>query len=1085
MSNPVTFKDLFDFSKDSEVNKAIKTLEKAVKVYDDLVESVVGQKGEFTQAMGQIAKSTNEVTKSIQTLDTTTDKGRQEIAETNKAAKELSNTYESLKGKVVALEGTETKLRKERTQVNEKAKESIRLEKEREKLIARLNKATSKEAQENEKLRQRLNQVNRERKEAAKETLGQISLYQKEQARVKALANNYRELSLRYGQNSKQAKTAKLEHDKLRNSLLSVDNSLKSNRSGVTGLTSAMKGLSGILAGAGVVLGFQLLVRLGGNLINIFKGLSKENSTLSAILGKTKTETEALQRQQLQLGKSTEFTATQVAKAQIELARLGQTEQSIIDLTPGILAAATSLQTDLASAATLVAGQLNAFNLEANEGGRVADVLAKATQISAFNFSKLETALGIVSPAASAVNATLEDTLAILTAAVDANIDASTAATGLRNIFIDLSDKGITWNEAIDQINGSTDRLATANELFGKRGAVVASVIADNTEKINENRTALENAAGTAQRFATQELDNLEGDIKLLTSAWEGFVLGIERGDGVINNFIRGTLQGLTKLLGLLTSELEAGLDPLEAQRIEFVSITNALTSLNLEEEERLALINKLNTEYKEFLPSLITEKTTKEELISIQKAVNDQILQTILLREQEAKLQSIAQTQLQFAKEILDLQTEQGRIQQQNIELNKEADAALAAGNIGRLRQIDEQIKGNEQTIAQIDEQIERLRLLKEGGVGAVASITAEYERLKNELGIINQELETSIISSTKTATDEMKELKSKGVEPVAAELEEVELNLKKVEQQSGRTFTKFGAFVQNIKFQLQGTGQQIKEAFIGAFTALEDFLAAQTQKRIEQNELRIQELEEERDRELRLAGDNAQARFAIEQNFSKKIQVLEDRNRKEKTKAARREKAVRIAQSIIDTAAAAVKALPNVPLSIIIGAIGAAKTALIAATPVPAFAKGTDSAPSGPKLVGEKGRELVITPDKKMFLTSNRAEVRTDIPEGSQILTNSITENILRNAGSVIDRNESNARKIRDISRSEKYGIMRDAISHSIKMSNDQVRESFESAIKNLPEIHQFLFSDGQLKKNIRRGNVTYEDVKNRNSF
>lgn len=57
---------------------------------------------------------------------------------------------------------------------------------------------------------------------------------------------------------------------------------------------------------------------------------------------------------------------------------------------------------------------------------------------------------------------------------------------------------------------------------------------------------------------------------------------------------------------------------------------------------------------------------------------------------------------------------------------------------------------------------------------------------------------------------------------------------------------------------------------------------------------------------------------------------------------KQAKRDKAAAIFKAIIDTASAVAEALPNIPLAIIMGLLGAAQIALIAAQPLPKLAKG-----------------------------------------------------------------------------------------------------------------------------------------------
>lgn len=65
-------------------------------------------------------------------------------------------------------------------------------------------------------------------------------------------------------------------------------------------------------------------------------------------------------------------------------------------------------------------------------------------------------------------------------------------------------------------------------------------------------------------------------------------------------------------------------------------------------------------------------------------------------------------------------------------------------------------------------------------------------------------------------------------------------------------------------------------------------------------------------------------------------------------KIKQAKYEKAATLAQIAIDTAGAVVKSLPNIPLAILSGALGAAQFAIAASTPLPTFE--SPSAPSTP---------------------------------------------------------------------------------------------------------------------------------------
>ncbi|HEI6819533.1 TPA: phage tail tape measure protein, partial [Yersinia enterocolitica] len=60
----------------------------------------------------------------------------------------------------------------------------------------------------------------------------------------------------------------------------------------------------------------------------------------------------------------------------------------------------------------------------------------------------------------------------------------------------------------------------------------------------------LKNAKGEAQKAAKIMADNLDGDLKNLDSAWEGFRIQI---NDLVNNQLRGLTQGLSEVVGNMT----------------------------------------------------------------------------------------------------------------------------------------------------------------------------------------------------------------------------------------------------------------------------------------------------------------------------------------------------------------------------------------------------------------------------------------------------------------------------------------------------------------------------------------------------
>lgn len=126
-----------------------------------------------------------------------------------------------------------------------------------------------------------------------------------------------------------------------------------------------------------------------------------------------------------------------------------------------------------------------------------------------------------------------------------------------------------------------------------------------------------------------------------------------------------------------------------------------------------------------------------------------------------------------------------------------------------------------------------------------------------------------------------------------------------------------------------------------------------------------------------------------AAEAKTAKKNEELEKKKQQLKQKQAVWDKANSIAQAGIATALAITKALPNLVLAAIAGAMGAVQIATILATPIPKYAKGTDRHKGGPAIVGDGGvPELVIFGDKSWITPDSPTLV--DLPAGAVVVPN-----------------------------------------------------------------------------------------------
>lgn len=269
------------------------------------------------------------------------------------------------------------------------------------------------------------------------------------------------------------------------------------------------------------------LVGIGVLGVKTFADFEDGMAKVQAISGATGSEFKALEIDAKKLGETTRFTATQVAQLQLNFSKLGFNPTEILAATAATLDLALATGEDLASSATVAASTLRGFGLEATETQRIVDVMAASFSSSSLDLEKFKTAMATVAPVAKNAGVSLEDATGQLAVLVNAGVDAATAGTGLRNIYLDIAGSGETLEGSLGKIANSTNKNATAFKLFGKRGATVAAVLADNYSAAKQFGEQFDNASGSAAKMAAIMDDTLKGSLLRLKSAVEGAFISI------------------------------------------------------------------------------------------------------------------------------------------------------------------------------------------------------------------------------------------------------------------------------------------------------------------------------------------------------------------------------------------------------------------------------------------------------------------------------------------------------------------------------------------------------------------------------
>ncbi|HFV9290996.1 TPA: phage tail tape measure protein [Serratia fonticola] len=352
----------------------------------------------------------------------------------------------------------------------------------------------------------------------------------------------------------------------------------------------AGKQLAGNVAGMGAAgVGIATAgLYTAGRLIAPGVGFDKQMSGTQAILGLDKSDEklQAIRQQARDIGATTAFSPGDVARTQTTLAKSGYDADSVLAATGSTVNLSLAADVDIAQAADIITNMQSAFNLANADIERIADVMTKGFTSSNTNLVELGEAMKYAAPIAEAAGASIEDTTALLGILADNGIKASMAGTGTSAIFsrlqapqgqspAALGELGVKTRDGkgnmlpvekiLKSIHASfkKNKLGTAQQaeylkvIFGEeamKGAVKLVAAAGNG-KLAEKRAAIGGATGTTDRIAKIQTDNLDGDLKNLTSAWEDVRIEVfEKQDSALRQLTR-TATGWLATVGKWTKE--------------------------------------------------------------------------------------------------------------------------------------------------------------------------------------------------------------------------------------------------------------------------------------------------------------------------------------------------------------------------------------------------------------------------------------------------------------------------------------------------------------------------------------------------
>lgn len=373
---------------------------------------------------------------------------------------------------------------------------------------------------------------------------------------------------------AKMSKYSAEEQDRIRGKYAQSQAQLSAYKNEFTSTAKAMAemqvkttGVSGALYSAG-----QKMSTVGGKLtrnvtlplgaigaLAIKTGMDFEAgmSRVQAIAGASKSELEQLTAQARQLGKSTAFSASEVAQGMENMASAGFNTNEIMKAMPGMLDLAAVSGGDVAASAETAASSLRAFNLDASQSGHVADVFAKAAADTNAETQDMGEAMKYAAPVAHQLGMSIEETAAAIGIMSDNGIKGSQAGTTLRGAltrlakptmamtdtmneyglsFFDAQGKmkpfGTILSDLKGKIGGLSEeqRASALTTLFGKEAlSGMMSLVGTTPGKYNKLTESLKNSDGAAEKMAKTMQDNAKNAIEQMMGSLEDAAISIEK----------------------------------------------------------------------------------------------------------------------------------------------------------------------------------------------------------------------------------------------------------------------------------------------------------------------------------------------------------------------------------------------------------------------------------------------------------------------------------------------------------------------------------------------------------------------------
>lgn len=307
-------------------------------------------------------------------------------------------------------------------------------------------------------------------------------------------------------------------------------------------------------------------------------------SQVAATMGTTVDKIGNVKAKAEEMGRTTKYTATEAAEGMNILAQAGLSADEQISGIGTVLNLASAGAMSLEESASYTAGAVKGFGDSMSNASYYADLMAKGATLANTEVRGLGEAFsGSAATAKNYGQAADSVTLSLLRLA-EQNVTGSEASTALNRAMADLytptddaskaldqldvsayklNGEAKDFNDLVDELNGSLQGMTAEQKnnalatIFTTQGLQAFNkMTASSDATVQKFWKGIQDSSGSAAQQAATQLDNLQGDITLLSSATEGLQLAFYN---TFSGTIRGAIKGITSEVSGLAEAMESG----------------------------------------------------------------------------------------------------------------------------------------------------------------------------------------------------------------------------------------------------------------------------------------------------------------------------------------------------------------------------------------------------------------------------------------------------------------------------------------------------------------------------------------------